>query len=174
MTAQPTDTQRPPLWTRLRHLGWRFLASFIPTAGMRGLLRRRLSAFEADVGGVVTDKLTEVLLFGMELAFLVWPSYRRNLEGFRARYVLRTADGRVAASAVFEPGRMWVKTVAVSSPTVTVTFKDPAAFRRFLSSKDHDIFDSLLGDEVTVEGNLNYVYKLGFMVRALLAQLGIA
>jgi hypothetical protein len=141
---------------------------------LAGIVWRKLRAFEADVGGVLTDKLAELLLFGMELAFVFWKRYREeNLQGFRAQYVLRTADGRVEASAMFEPGKMWVKTTAVASPTVTVTFKTPAAFRRFLSSKDHDILASLLDDEVMVDGNLNYVYKLLYMGRALLLRLGM-
>jgi hypothetical protein len=168
------SARKPSLWTRLRAWCWGLLALVIPDKWLRGIVRRKLRAFEANVGGVLTDKLAELLLFAMELAFIFWESYRRNLEGFRAQYVLRTADGRVAASAVFEPGRMWVKTFAVPSPTVTVTFKDPAAFRRFLSSKDHDIVQSLLANEVEVDGNLNQVYKLGYMARVLLSKFGIA
>lgn len=152
---------------------WKLAAIVLPENLMAPLVRRKLRVFQAGVEGVVTDKIAEILLFGMELAFIFSKEYRRNLKDFSARYVLATADGRVAASAVFEPGKMRVKTTAVPSPTVTVTFKSPAAFRRFLSSKEHDILESLLADEVAVDGNVSYVYKLGFMARALLLRLGI-
>ena len=36
----------------------------------------------------------------------------------------------------------------------TVTFANPRALRRFLFSKDQDVLDSLLANEVDVEGNL--------------------
>ncbi len=166
--------RKPSLWSRLRAWCWGLLAVVIPDTWLRGIVRRKLRAFEAKVGDVLTDKGVELLLLGMELAFIFWDSYRKNLDGFRAQYVLRTADGGVAASAVFEPGRMWVKTVALPSPTVTVTFKDATAFRRFLSSKDHDIVQSLLANEVEVDGNLNQVYKLGYMARVLLSKFGLA
>ena len=64
--------------------------------------------------------------------------------------------------------------VAPVPATVTVTFKDSAAMRRFLFSKDQDILASLLANEVEVDGNLNYIYKLGFMARDLTRRLGIA
>lgn len=153
---------------------WKLAAFLLPERWMAPIVRRKLRALQADVEGAVADKVAEVLLFGMELAFIFSKEYRRNLKDFRARYVLATADGRVAASAVFEPGKMRVKTTAVASPTVTVTFKSPAAFRRFLSSKEHDILESMLADEVAVDGNVSYVYKLGFMARALLLRLGLA
>jgi hypothetical protein len=88
--------------------------------------------------------------------------------------VLRTADGRVAASAIFAKGKMRVETTAVSSPTVTVTFTDPGAFRRFLFSKDQDVLNSLLANEVEIDGNLTYVYKFGYMARELTMRLGMA
>lgn len=158
----------------MSHGFWKLLAFVLPERWMARVVRRRLRSFQADVEGAVTDKIAEVLLFAMELAFIFSKEYRRNLNGFRAQYVLATAEGRVAASALFEPGKMRVKTRAVPSPTVTVTFKSPAAFRRFLSSKEHDILESLLADEVAVDGNVTYVYKLGFMARALLLRLGLA
>ena len=77
------------------------------------------------------------------------------------------------ASALFTPGEMSMRTTAVESPDVTITFKSPAAFRRFLSSKEKDILESLMANEVEVDGNLNYVYKFGFMARHLLLRLGI-
>jgi hypothetical protein len=34
--------------------------------------------------------------------------------------------------------------------------------------------DSLLANEVEVEGNLNYIYKFGFMAKELLQRLGMS
>jgi hypothetical protein len=57
---------------------------------------------------------------------------------------------------------------------VAVTFKDPAALRRFLFSRDQDVLARILANEIAVDGNLNYVYKFGFMVRDLVHRLGVA
>jgi hypothetical protein len=145
-----------------------------PESRLLDLVRRKTQALKDELEGRLTDKFVEVLFFSMEVSFILLASYRRNLRGFRGSYVVRTADKRVAASAVFGHEKMTVKTDAVASPNVTVTFKDPAALRRFLFSKDQDVLASLMANEVEVDGNVNYVYKLGFMARDLTRRLGIS
>jgi hypothetical protein len=131
-------------------------------------------ALVRQLEGAVTDEFLELLLHGMKLAFVVSGDYRRNLEGFRGTYVFRTADGTVAVSARFVDGRMHVDPDALADWDVRVTFETPHALWSFLLSKDQDILNSILRDEVDVEGNLNYVYKLGYMARELVQRLGIA
>jgi hypothetical protein len=161
--------------TTLRRFYWRLLAWFRSEAWLLDLVRRKARALKDELEGKLTDKFVEVLLLSMEVAFILIGDYRRrNLRGFRARYVLRTADNKVAASAVFRGRKMKVNTYAVPAPTVTITFKDPGALRRFLFSEDQDILYALLANEVEVEGNLNCVYKLGFMARDLTRRLGFA
>ena len=158
----------------LRRIYWRLLSWLRPESRLVDLVRRKAQALKDELEGKLTDKFVEVLFLSMEAAFILMASYRRNLRDFRGSYVLCTADRRVAASAVFGSGKMLVKTEAVASPTATITFKDPAALRRFLFSKDQDVLASLMANEVEVDGNLNYIYKLGFMARDLTRRLGIA
>ena len=56
---------------------------------------------------------------------------------------------------------------------VKVTFKDAPSLKQFLFSRNQDILDSLLTNTVEVDGNLNYLYKFGFMSRDLMRRLGI-
>ncbi len=124
--------------------------------------------------GAVTDEFVELLLDGMKLAFFFSGDYRQNLRGgFRGAYVFGTADGAVAVSATFRDGKMKVHGEAIQDWDVKITFENPQAVWSFLLSKDQDILNSILRDEVEVEGNLNYVYKLGFMARDLTRRLGI-
>ena len=162
------------MWSQLRCLFWRTVAVISPRSWLAGILRRRARDLRAELEGKLTDKFVELLLRGMDLAFLLLASYRRNLRRFRGSYVLRTADGRVAVSALFADGRMTVRKEAVPSPTVTVTFASPAALRRFLFSKDQDILESLMANEVEVEGNVTYIYKLGYLARDLTLRLGVS
>jgi hypothetical protein len=159
---------------RLRRVYWQVLAWLRPEPRLFDLVRRKTQALKNELEGELTDKFVEILFYSMDVAFILLASYRRNLRGFRGSYVLRTADHRVAVSALFDNERMLVKANSVASPTATVTFKDPAALRRFLFSKNQDILSSLLANEVEVEGNLNYVYKFGFMARNLTRRLGIS
>ena len=158
----------------LTRMFWRLVALVSPEAWLLGRVRRKAQALKDELEGKLTNKFVEVLFYSMEVAFLLLASYRRNLRGFRGSYVLRTADRRVATSALFDHGMMSVRHNAVASPNVTVTFKDSAALCRFLFSKDQDILASLLANEVDVDGNLNYIYTLGFMARDLTRRLGIA
>ena len=93
-------------------------------------------------------------------------SYREdNLEGFRARYVFATSDGKVGTTACFENGDMKVFEEAADDFTVRVRFKDAAALRRFLFAENQDVLNSLLNNEVELDGNLNYIYGAsGFWV----------
>ena len=51
---------------------------------------------------------------------------------------------------------------------VTVTFKNADALMRFLLAEKKDILQSLLNNEVQIAGNLNYLYKFGFMANHVL------
>ena len=131
--------------------------------------------------GEVTDKFLELLLGGMDLAFLVWPGYSKNIEGFKGRYLFKTREIEtdrpvVDAAVTFENGDMKVDREPEDDPDkwdVRVTFKDAAALRDFMFSRDQDILNSLLANDVEVDGNLNYVYKFGFMARDLGHRLGV-
>jgi hypothetical protein len=158
---------------KAQRLFWRIASFFTPHSLLLRVFRHKAQALKAQLEGELTDKFVELLLYGMDVAFVLLSSYRRNLRGFHGSYLLRTADGQVAASALFDGGKMSVRTEAIASPTVTVTFTDAAAFRQFLFSQDQDILASLLANEVEVEGNLNYIYKLGFMARDLTLRLGM-
>ena len=145
-------------------------------------VRRFCKKLLKQLPGEVTDKFLALLLDGMDLAFLVLPGYAKNIEGFRGRYLFRTREtegGRpvVDAAVVFEDGSMKVNRKPEDDPDqwdVRVAFRDADALRDFLFSKDQDILDSLLKNEVELDGNLNYVYRFGFMARDLAHRFGVA
>jgi len=134
------------------------------------LLLRRL---KKELAEKVTDKFLESLLAGMDVAFSLSESYQRNIRDFEGRYLFRTANEVVAAAATFKDGDMESHREAIDDWDVRVTFKDYEALNAFLFSKDQDILDSILANDVEVDGNLNYIYKFGFMVRDLGRRLGI-
>jgi hypothetical protein len=125
------------------------------------LILRRL---KKELAEKVTDKFLESLLAGMDVAFSLSESYQN---------LFRTANEVVAAAATFKDGDMEYHGEAIDDWDVRVTFKDYEALNAFLFSKDQDILDSVLANDVEVDGNLNYIYKFGFMVRDLGRRLGI-
>lgn len=126
-----------------------------------------------ELEGIATDKFIELLLMGLSLAFDLSKSFRKNIRNFEGRYLFRTTDNLVAASAVFKNGDMDVPDKTIDDWDTRISFKDVAALRDFIFSKDQDILDSILANKVEVDGNLNYVYKFGFMARDLSRRLGI-
>ena len=126
-----------------------------------------------QICGEVTDEFLELLLKGMDLAFFFSGGYRKNIEGFKGRYLFRTDDNMVTASAIFQNGDMQVRENGITDWDVKVTFKNAAALRNFLFSKDQDILNSILANEVEVDGNLNYIYKFGFLAKDLGRRLGV-
>ena len=139
-----------------------------------GFVVRLLSkSLKRELYGMLTDKFLELLLKGMELSFCLSKGYRKNIEDFEGRYLFRTADNLVAASATFKDGDMEVHEEVIDDWEVRITFKDAAALRAYILSRDQDILDSLLANDVETDGNLNYVYKFGFMARDLAHRLGV-
>jgi hypothetical protein len=140
-----------------------------------GLFVTRLwsKSLREELYGKVTDKFLELLLHGMDLAFCLSRGYRKNIKDFKGRYNFRTADNTVVASATFRNGNMEIHDEAIDDWDTRVTFKDAPALMAFIFSKDQDILDSLLKNEVEVDGNLNYIYKFGFMARDLGHRLGV-
>lgn len=160
--------------TSLRKFALRFVSAVSPEGTQNSLVRRFSKPLAEELCGKVTDDFLELLLRGMDLSFCLSKGYRENIRDFEGTYVFRTDDGQVGCSAVFHDGTMEVDRGLQSAYQVRVSFKDPKALWRFLLAENQDILDSILANEVEVEGNLNYIYKFGFMVRDLQHRLGVA
>ena len=145
---------------------------YILTDKMGHFITRLLSRnLIKELSGELTDKFMELLLGGMDLSFCLSKGYRKNIKNFKGKYLFETADGMVEASATFDKSDMKVHTNAIENWDVKVTFKNAAALRAYLFSENQDILDSILKNEVEVEGNLNYIYRFGFLARDLVHRL---
>lgn len=138
------------------------------------LVRSFCKPLQDQFSGPLTDQFLELLLRGMEMAFALSKSYRKNIEGFQATYVFKTRDGTVGVSALFENGRMSVDPKARPSCDTLVTYKDANALFCYLLAKEPDTLDAILAASVEVEGNLNNVYRYGFLARDLMRRMGVA
>ena len=136
------------------------------------LLRMFSKKLKKELLGELTDECLELLLRGMELSFCLSKGYRSNLNEFRGTYVLRTRNELVVNSITFDQNRMTVHENAIDHWDIRVTFKDVQTFWKFVFSRDHDILNLILANEVEMDGNLNYIYKFGFLARDLAHRLG--
>ena len=159
--------------TKLRRIVFRHIPYLFSDTVGNVITKLSLRKLREELVGKVTDTFLESLLSGMDLAFSLSKGYRRNIRDFEGRYLFRTADDIVAAAAIFKHGDMEVYREAIDDWDVRVTFKDANALNAFIFSRDQDILDSLLANDVEVDGNLNYIYKFGFMARDLGHRLGV-
>ena len=159
--------------TRIKHFFFKLLSWVLPDRLCVPLMRKQIEKLKGALEDVLTTALLEILLDGMSLAFVLLRGFRRNLAGFSGKYLFRTANDGVARGALFA-SRMQVLRGEFTDYDVAVTFKDSAALLRFLFSRDQDILDSLLANDVAVDGNVNFIYKFAFMARDLIGRLKLA
>ncbi len=132
---------------------------------------RRCFSREEDFRKCFTTEMVEdflkTLLSLMKIAFVVNHEYRRNIKKFEGRYQFCSEDG-LKVAVLFHKGRMTVEDdVLLDDPHITITFRDGKTLMNFIISPKQDILGSMLRHDVSTEGNLNYLYKFGFMAKQL-------
>jgi hypothetical protein len=137
-----------------------------------------------SLSGTIADWALEDLLQVMKHAFelsddvILAPivgleGYSANIREFNAVYGFESKDASVQATAVFKNNKMEVKEDGPETWDMKVMFTDARAFWNFIFSGGQDIVQSILDNEVEAYGNLNHLYKFGFMARDLKERLGL-
>lgn len=134
------------------------------------LVNRRL---KRELVSEATETFLVLILRGMALTFYFSKGYRRNIKGFRGCFVMRTFDGLVRTSIIFDDGEMKVVEEERDDWDTRITFADAAALQRFMFSPDRDILDAIVGGALESEGNNNHMYKFGFLAQDLARRLGV-
>ncbi len=116
---------------------------------------------------LMADKLLEALLHGMKIYLSLSEDYRQNIKDFKGRYLFETSDESVTASVIFDSGDMEVHSGPIPHPDVRVAFKDEMALMELLFSQNQDILNLLMENKVETEGNVNYIYRFGYLARDL-------
>ncbi|MBA3014449.1 MAG: hypothetical protein FP815_05790 [Desulfobulbaceae bacterium] len=126
-----------------------------------------MGRFQICIESGVADTFLETLLRLMALVLTFDHDFRRNIKGFKGRYLFKSKDGGVTAGAIFENSRLTVSSGAVANPNITILFNDGRALMDFLLTPKPDILGSMLRQEISLNGNLNYLYKFAYMARRL-------
>ena len=123
--------------------------------------------FSRCLAAEAAEEFLETLLTLMKIMFVVNPEYRENIRDFDGRYQFCGRDG-LKVAAVFRRGRMEVTDdVLIADPHITITFRDGRTLMKFLLAPKQDILGSMLRHDVVTEGNLNYLYRFGYMAKRL-------
>jgi hypothetical protein len=125
----------------------------------------------------VAEEFLELLLRMMSLSFLIDRNMRKHIEGFNGLIQFRSKDNQIRVLAEFKNNRLKPKELKPdekleAEPNVNVIFKNAEALMNFLLPKGgkRDILRSILRNEVTLEGNFNYIYRFGFLANHLQLQ----
>jgi pyruvate formate-lyase/glycerol dehydratase family glycyl radical enzyme len=122
------------------------------------------------------EGLLRLMEFRLEDPLNLDKQYHKNIENFQGTYLFQEQKRNIETVVAFARGKMSIDPDNPPPADLTVTFKDgdslcnfllpsPTPKRDFLKK---DILQSLLKHEVTVEGNLNLLYKFGYMANHLI------
>jgi hypothetical protein len=113
------------------------------------------------------EKFLEVLLKLMGLVFFLDKDFQRNIRDFNGRYLFRSQDRQITVAAVFKDNRLKVTEEEIGDTHMTVLFRNAKALMGFLLSPKPDILGSMLRQDISIDGNLNYLYKFAYMAKHL-------
>ncbi len=129
----------------------------------RRVERRFLKCLESEVA----EEFLKLLLRLMGLAFKLDKDFRQNIEGFTGRYQFRSIDNSVTVAALFMGKKLKVREKLIPDADVSVIFKDARSLMNYLLATDRDILRLVLNNEVQLQGNVNYMFKFGYMANHL-------
>jgi len=113
------------------------------------------------------EEFLQILLNLMSLMFVIDHDYRKNIQNFSGRYQFSSQDGQITMAALFNNGHMKVVEDVISNPDITITFRNGRTLLNFIITPRQDILGSMLRQDVKTDGNLNYLYRFGFMAKQL-------
>jgi hypothetical protein len=131
------------------------------------ILKSAMKNFLNSLNSEFAEDFLQLLLGLMSVVFKFVPDFRKNIEQFKGRYQFKSKDGRITVAALFENNRLEVRKAEIPNPDITVLFKDGKALMGFLLAPKPDILGAMLRQEVSLDGNLNYLYKFAFMAKRL-------
>jgi ubiquinone biosynthesis protein UbiJ len=123
--------------------------------------------FRKCIKSEFAEEFLELLLKLMSLVLFLDEDFKRNIKGFKGRYLFRSRDNSITVAAVFKKNRMRVYEQEIDRTNVTVTFRNEKALMNYLLSPKPDILGSILRQDVTIDGNFNYLYKFAYMSKHL-------
>jgi hypothetical protein len=113
------------------------------------------------------ETFLEVLLKLMGLVFCLDKGFQRNIHDFNGRYLFCSQDRRINVAAVFKNRRLKVREEWIDNTDITICFRDAKALMGLLLSPKPDILGSMLRQDISIDGNLNYLYKFAYMAKHL-------
>jgi hypothetical protein len=113
-------------------------------------------------------ELLETLFKGLGLLLVVHPGLKSTVAPLRAAYRIATSDNRMNVWARFSSGTVSSGRGEGGPVNVTLRFTDVASMLRLFSSPKPDLLGAMLRQQVSFDGNLNYLLKLAYLLQRVL------
>ena len=107
----------------------------------------------------ITGEVLALLLKAMSLIFTLNKNFRRNIVNFNGRYLFNSKDKSFTVSVIFGNNKMNIYKRTIENPDVTITFKNSQALKNLALSQKPDIFQALIKQDVSLDGNFNYLLR---------------
>jgi hypothetical protein len=121
-----------------------------------------------------TSFTTSSLFRGIWIAsYLSEDFYQRNLKHYTGSCKLRTADDRIRLGLSCKNGICQINNRKKNDWDVVVTVGDEDHFAEFILSQDPDILKEVIRDNISVCGNVNHLYKWGYLLQDLGSRVGV-
>jgi hypothetical protein len=134
---------------------------------------RARNRFLDQVKEEVTEEFLIILLRFLSLCCCLDKYLRDSIKEFNGSIEFRSANKRIRVLAEFRDGKLHPEEIEhgeplVPPPNASVVFKNPEAVKNFLLPPGglagrRDVLRSYLNNEIKLEGNLNYIYRFGFL-----------
>ena len=129
--------------------------------------------FVSQVQEEVTEEFLKILLQFLRFCSYLDEYLRQSIGTSKWKIELRSEDKDIRVLAEFENGHVKPRELEPNEQVVppanaSVVFKNPEAVKNFLLPPGglqgrRDVLRSYLNNEIRLEGNLNYIYRFGFL-----------
>jgi hypothetical protein len=143
---------------------------------------------------ILMETILELGLFGMQALFRLRPHLQRQIQNFTGSYLIFTRDDQISVPVIFENGvmrlpaspRLWTRAVSrfrgESRPLLPdmkthakLEFKNGRTMLTYLKGYvldgKRDFLLGVVSNQVKPHGNLNYIFRFGFIINHLLLYL---
>jgi hypothetical protein len=125
------------------------------------VINRLASALSPESMG----EILETALKGIGLLCIFHSGLKEEVQTLRAVYLFATTDRRMTVTAEFSNGLLKVGRGAAGPINVALIFHDIPAMMRLFATPQPNLLHAILSQQISFEGNLNYLLKLAYLLR---------
>ncbi len=130
-----------------------------------------LAGFTARITGGISPNtaglLIEYALQIVKIHLFLNADLRKQVDAFNAQYMIELDGLEKPISVIFKNGVMDVVRKSIDKPDLTIKITDINNLLKYVLSEKPDILSALLKQHIIFDGNLNYLFKMAYLMKRL-------